>query len=230
MAWKRSSEKLIERFTEFLKNFPDGELRKTFGYPCCFVKGNMCTGLHEENWIVRLSEEDRMELMKIHGAKPFEPMKGRIMREYLALPPAIQKETNRNDLALICHSKGGLVGSYFATHLAETNTRITDVITIGSPLAGTPLATLGPGYDAHEMRTDSKFHQELRKKMKERQEIRFSHIASAVDDIVPLSSALGKNPSRQLVLNDMGHVGLLFSSRVANQICRWLYQSHEIKS
>jgi len=92
MAWKRSSEALIDKFYENLEEYPSGELRKMFGYPCSFVNNNMFTGLHEDNWIVRLREEDREEMMKKHGAKPFEPMKGRIMREYLALPKEIQED------------------------------------------------------------------------------------------------------------------------------------------
>lgn len=135
----------------------------------------------------------------------------------------IQKETGRNDLILIGHSKGGLVCSYYATHLADAATKITDVITIGSPLAGTPLAYLGAGYDAAEMRSRAEFHRKLRQKMEENSQIRFSHIASEVDGVVPLSSALlGDNHSRQLILKDMGHLGLVFSSRVADQVCTWL--------
>lgn len=136
----------------------------------------------------------------------------------------IQEETCRNDLVLIGHSKGGLVCSYYATHLADSKkTNITDVVAIGSPLAGTPLAYLGPGYDAYEMRPGSEFHQELRNKIQKHPEIRFSYIASEYDEVVPLSSALlGKDRSRQLVLKDMGHLGLVFSSRVADQICHWL--------
>lgn len=136
----------------------------------------------------------------------------------------IQKETGKNDLILIGHSKGGLVSSYYATYLADpTKINITDVITIGSPLAGTPLAYVGPGYDAYEMRSGSEFHQKLRNKINEHPEIRFSHIASESDEVVPLSSALlGKDCSRELVIKDMGHLGLVFSSRVADQICNWL--------
>lgn len=136
----------------------------------------------------------------------------------------IQKETGRKDITLIGHSKGGLVSSYYATHLADKEkVEVADVITIGSPLAGTPLAYFGPGQDAYEMRSGSEFHQNLRNKIQEHPQIRFSHIASEVDEVVPLSSALlGEDRSRQFVLKDMGHLSLVFSSRVADQICTWL--------
>jgi len=131
----------------------------------------------------------------------------------------IQKATGRKDLILIGHSKGGLVSSYYATHYKD----VTDVVTIGSPLAGTRMAYLGIGHDAYEMRHKSIFHQTLRKKIQEHPQIRFFHIASEADEVVPLSSALlGENQSQQLILKDMGHLGLVFSSRVADQVCSWL--------
>lgn len=134
----------------------------------------------------------------------------------------IQKETGKQQIALIGHSKGGLVSSYYATHLATPETKVTDVITIGSPLAGTPIAYLGPGYDAYEMRSHSEFHKNLRDKISKCSQTRFSQIASEADEIVPLSSALLEGNHKQLIVKDMGHLGLVFSSRVAQQVCNWL--------
>ncbi len=136
----------------------------------------------------------------------------------------IQKETGRYDLILVGHSKGGLVSSYFTNYLArEIQSEVTDVVTIGSPLAGTNLAYFGPGHDAAEMRTDSPFHKELRRRIDRNIATRFFHIASSTDEVVPSSSALiGTDPSRQLLLKDTGHLGLVYSSRVANQISQWL--------
>lgn len=87
--WKKSSQELIDHFYNTMEAFDKVEMRKMFGYPCTFLNGNMLTGLHEENWVLRLSEEDRQELSSI-GALPFEPM-GRKMREYLLIPQAIIK-------------------------------------------------------------------------------------------------------------------------------------------
>ncbi|QVL57057.1 MAG: TfoX/Sxy family protein [Simkaniaceae bacterium] len=92
--WKKSSQELIDHFYETMESFDDIEMRKMFGYPCTFLNGNMLTGLHEENWILRLSEEDRLELSE-KGGLPFEPM-DRKMREYLLIPQNILK--NRNQL------------------------------------------------------------------------------------------------------------------------------------
>lgn len=90
--WKKSSEELVEKFAASMDQF-DVDHRKMFGYPCCFLNGNMFTGLHEENWVLRLSESDRKELKETHDAQIFAPMKGRIMKEYLILPPVILEST-----------------------------------------------------------------------------------------------------------------------------------------
>lgn len=136
----------------------------------------------------------------------------------------IRKETGRDDLILIGHSKGGLVCVYYALHQAqEHHERITDVITIGSPLTGAPLARFSPGRDAHEMRPGDPFTQEMRREIFKNSSIRFFHIGSLTDEIVPAASALiGSNPSRQLLLKDTGHFSLLFSSRISDQIAKWL--------
>ena len=60
-----------------------------FGYPCAFVNGQMFAGLHQESLILRLSEQERIELSQSHGATPFEPLPGRAMREYVVVPPTV---------------------------------------------------------------------------------------------------------------------------------------------
>ena len=65
------------------------ELRKMFGYPCAFLRGQMVTGIFQDRIMLRLSEADREKFLKLPGAKPFEPMPGRPMREYVELPPNV---------------------------------------------------------------------------------------------------------------------------------------------
>ncbi len=60
-----------------------------FGFDCAFTRsGQMFTGLHEERMIVRLPEKGRLELMQ-KGGRPFEPMPGRTMKEYVVLPASL---------------------------------------------------------------------------------------------------------------------------------------------
>jgi len=65
-----------------------------FGYPAAFVGGNMFMGLHQENLILRLSEQQRSAFLSINGASVFEPMPGRPMREYVVVPEAMVPDSS----------------------------------------------------------------------------------------------------------------------------------------
>jgi hypothetical protein len=69
------------------------ERRKMFGYPCCFVNGNVFMGLHGKSMVLRLSEKDRQGLLE-NGGSVFEPMPEHIMGEYVVVP----KESKPSDL------------------------------------------------------------------------------------------------------------------------------------
>src|SRR5947209_5060511 len=90
MKWKKSPQSLIDVFESVRPDAP-AQARQMFGYPACFVNGNMFMGLHEEKMILRLPEHDRTKLLKETGAKVFEPMAGRPMKEYVVVPPAFLK-------------------------------------------------------------------------------------------------------------------------------------------
>ena len=136
---------------------------------------------------------------------------------------AIAKETKRNDLILIGHSMGGLVSAWYATKVAESG-KVTDVITIGSPLGGTKIAAIAIGPNGREMRCGSELIRELQDECLHNHTTRFFHIASKTDQIIiPYSSALfGLNPEREYLLEDIGHMSLLFSPRVVDKIEEWL--------
>jgi TfoX/Sxy family transcriptional regulator of competence genes len=68
---------------------PEIEQRKMFGYPAAFVNGHMFAGVFQTSLFVRLAEKHRTELTAKHGATPFAPMPGRVMKEYVVLPPSI---------------------------------------------------------------------------------------------------------------------------------------------
>lgn len=93
--WQKSSPKLVDAFYEAMKSFPEADLRKMFGYPCAFVNGNMMVGLHEENLAVRLNPQDRELAFKNNEGEIFAPMKGRVMREYVALNQDIIFDTKK---------------------------------------------------------------------------------------------------------------------------------------
>jgi hypothetical protein len=79
---------LVRLFHESLPDDPRVEHRKMFGYPAAFTGGHLFAGLHQEDLILRLPPYDRSEATAAVGARPFEPMPGRTMREYVALAGA----------------------------------------------------------------------------------------------------------------------------------------------
>ena len=78
----------MARFHEAVAGIDGVEVRKMFGFPAAFIGGNMTAGLHQETVMVRLPEAER-EARIADGWALFEPMPGRPMREYVALPPAV---------------------------------------------------------------------------------------------------------------------------------------------
>jgi hypothetical protein len=78
----------VSRFRAALAAQPAAVERIMFGCPCAFVGGNMTAGLYGDDWFVRLPAEERADLLAEDGARPFAPMPGRPMREYVVLPPS----------------------------------------------------------------------------------------------------------------------------------------------
>ena len=86
-SFEKSPPELVARFGEILEGYPDAERRKMFGYPAAFVGGNMATGLFADQWVVRLPD-DEIEPAKARGAGSFEPMPGKPMKAFVAIPAA----------------------------------------------------------------------------------------------------------------------------------------------
>jgi len=89
MAWKKASAELIKLLEQSMVNYRC-DRKAMFGSPTFFVNNNMFAGVHQDTIIIRLSEQDRQEIQSSYDeAAPFEPMEGRIMKEYIALPESL---------------------------------------------------------------------------------------------------------------------------------------------
>src|SRR2546425_637519 len=82
----RPDEDSKEFFKSILPDDPRVRVRLVFGNDAAFVNGNMFVGLGGNALFLRLSDDDRKELLKNEGAANFEPMKGRPMKGYILLP------------------------------------------------------------------------------------------------------------------------------------------------
>ena len=83
--WRKAPADLVARFDEAVAGIDGVEGRKMFGYPAAFIGGNLAAGLYQESVMVRLPDDERAERIA-DGWSLFEPMPGRPMREYVALP------------------------------------------------------------------------------------------------------------------------------------------------
>ena len=86
-SFSKSPPELVERFGAVLDRYPDAQRKKMFGYPAAFVGGNMATGLFADTWVVRLPDAE-IEPAKAAGAGSFEPMPGKPMKAFVAIPAA----------------------------------------------------------------------------------------------------------------------------------------------
>jgi TfoX/Sxy family transcriptional regulator of competence genes len=86
--WEKPSPELGRILEEAAEPFAVIERRKMFGCPAYYIGGNMFSGVYGQQLFLRLPPEGRAELTAL-GAKPFEPLAGRPMKEYVSVPEAI---------------------------------------------------------------------------------------------------------------------------------------------
>ena len=91
MSWKKSPPELVALFESMVPDDPQVERKQMFGYPCFFVNSNLAVGLHQDDMILRLSDEARARFLKIVGGHLFEPTPGRVMREYVVVPKGLRQ-------------------------------------------------------------------------------------------------------------------------------------------
>lgn len=137
----------------------------------------------------------------------------------------IRQETKHPNIILIGHSMGGLIASFYSEYLAPPH-EVSAVITLGSPFQGTKLAALGMGQNAVEMAPNSKLLSDLTQKI-EKSSVKYHYIASKIDNlIVPWDSAIPAfskdRDNNKLILEDHGHLSLLISPKVINQVEGWV--------
>jgi len=84
--WKPAPTEAVVAFEAATSGLVGAEPRKMFGYSCVFAKGNMFAGLHEAGMVLRLPDKQRAEFLRLKDARQFEPMPGRVMREYVVVP------------------------------------------------------------------------------------------------------------------------------------------------
>ena len=85
-AFTKAPPEIVARFAKATEGLAGVEQRKMFGYPAAFVGGNMMACVFQDRIMLRLSPDDCAAALALPGAKRFEPMPGRPMKEYVELP------------------------------------------------------------------------------------------------------------------------------------------------
>ncbi len=128
----------------------------------------------------------------------------------------VRAATGAAEVDLIGHSMGGVVARYYVT-IAGGDRFVHRVITLGSPHAGTDLGALGLGHPARELVLGSRLLQRLATAPPP-VHARLTTILSEADALVPASQQPEVLGAERLVFQDLGHVSLLGSRRVAREI------------
>jgi len=87
VQWKKTPPELAATFDRAAPKDPRVVRKPMFGYPALFLNGNMFAGTFQDKTVARLPEAERDKAIT-GGAKQFEPMPGRPMKEYVVIPAA----------------------------------------------------------------------------------------------------------------------------------------------
>jgi TfoX/Sxy family transcriptional regulator of competence genes len=92
MKFTKTPKELFDVIALLVKDFKC-EGKKMFGGAAYFVNRNMFTGVHQSTILLRLSDTDREKILKKYdGITIFEPLPGRKMKEYVAIPESIYSD------------------------------------------------------------------------------------------------------------------------------------------
>ena len=126
---------------------------------------------------------------------------------------ALTEGAGYDSVDLIGHSLGGIVARDLAS-TPEVSGRVGTVVTLGTPHGGTRLAVLGIGRVRRAMLPGSSYLRELGERPLATG-IRGHSIWSRADDIVRPAESADWPGQPSVVLDDLGHMSLLYSRRVA---------------
>jgi pimeloyl-ACP methyl ester carboxylesterase len=134
----------------------------------------------------------------------------------------VQAVTGAPQVDIIGHSMGGVVGRYYVQLLGGDGA-VANLVTIGTPHIGTDVSEFGVGHPTRELLVGSTLLQRLAYAPPP-QDTRVTMIFSHADALVPASTqeALEIPRAERIVYDDLGHVALLGSRRVAREIIKRL--------
>jgi len=123
---------------------------------------------------------------------------------------ALLRETGAPKIVLVTHSMGALVSRAYLHRYGAAKVR--GLVTLAAPMHGTQIARLGPGANAREMRPDSAWLRHLNSQPLP--PIPIASIWSRDDEIMLPSETSRLAGAREIILEGLGHMAMVFSPRV----------------
>lgn len=134
----------------------------------------------------------------------------------------ILARTGCDKVDLIGHSMGGLVVRYYIQSLGGSS-NVATAITLGGPHKGTKVAVFGLLQSARQFRLDSPIVAELNQEPAPCDSVNMISIWSDFDSVVlPPENAMLPEPCGNIMVPNTGHLALLYSSKVFDELRRTL--------
>jgi triacylglycerol esterase/lipase EstA (alpha/beta hydrolase family) len=128
----------------------------------------------------------------------------------------VRHTTGAQQVDIVGHSMGGVVARYYVALLGGDGA-VNNLVTLGSPHGGTDVSKFGVGHANRELLTGSKLVQRLAAAPAP-QHTRIVTIVSHADALVPADTQADIAGAERVVFEDLGHVAMLGSRRVAAQV------------
>jgi hypothetical protein len=156
----------------------------------------------------------------IHTIDP-KPMWGDIRdhaKQVADAVDAILSTTGASQVHLVGHSMGGLIARYYIEHLGGAG-KVGACVMLGTPNHGTFMSRIGVGVCAKQMQPGSEFLEELNKFESIEKRVKYVSIRSTFDNmLVPSSNAILGGTTKNIALDHMGHLTMLYSPKVARLV------------
>ena len=173
--------------------------------------------MNRANYVPMVRRLSRAGLGPIYGFEYWTlgkiPSAARRLSEFVE---QVRAEHGADSVDLIGHSLGGIVGRYYA-QILDANQRVRHLITIGSPHGGTAVAWAGFGRMRVELKPGSALLRQLYDAAIP-DHLHMTAIWSRADPLVPGPRSARVSGTDELVYDDLGHLSMLTSRRVAQDI------------
>jgi pimeloyl-ACP methyl ester carboxylesterase len=148
-------------------------------------------------------------------AVTLEPVFGSIEQYAAPIERAVVQllaESGADEVLLVCHSMGGLATRAWMRGFGDA--RVRHVVMLGSPHAGTVLATYSRAGNLAEMKPGNPWLSALAASESPARRAKLTNVFSYHDDVVAPQESARLDGARNIGLGGLGHVSLMYSRRV----------------